>query len=853
MDNTAKEVKTVFIVLGYKETDLIEFRPLYHFEDENGEIETEMDWKNFHTWTPKEFIENIPLLKELNTKKEKPDHIFFGVNTRTKIGGRKNEDVKICRCFFSDFDNLPENTLECVEKRIKAANIPQPTILIQSGHGFHAYWVLVKAIKPERWSTPQSNLVDAVGGDKKTKDLARILRLPGFNNTKYKKVVPCSIVKINEANIYDDNFISLLENLKIKEAAAEKRKENWSQYDLNFQALKFYKIFEKEEINFNEENASKDHVLLHCIFPEEHDGGVDEHPSFSLALKDGKNYEAGTGKCFAHPTEKKYSILDVILFHRDNKYFEKKRGIQWKRKTALIKELADKYPGFYTAREKDYKKLHQRLEDNQSICWDYDLDRLYNIVNDFVNTIFFETTLRYIEWSKTRKGYWEFYPKENKWEELTEKQIDGKFRYYLKDCTILGGSKPFPQRWGIIRDLLKYLEVFNGVYYKAPENVFSFWFNEIENSPEAELLLPFKNGNLFMNLEAPYGRSLLAVMDNHFHLAVHKFDYNSKTRHKLLEKALKIAFVNDDNGKKVYLEFGGSVLAGWNIEKIIAVMAPAVDSSKTLLMGLLEYAMLEANCFPSEIGKVSNTFTTSDWIGHRLITFPEAWNVDNKAMKAFLSKLAAYSGDDRTASEGKFEKQLGGRPEFHFLVQANEIIAPDDSTGKWIRRLLYIPREESIPKEKQIKGLFKKLREDDTAIMALINLFLAADKERRERGLVWSVSKDQPDQQTEMQEMSNPLLSAIVDLIQAGGEENYLEVNKVFRVMGGWHRLRKNKFDYNEATFGRAFRSAIIEKLKIELPKRCPRKGKNKVTVYPGIKWTEYGEFIQGQTQVIEF
>ena len=70
-----------------------------------------------------------------------------------------------------------------------------PTLIVDSGYGYHVYFKLNREIDAVRWEDLQKKLIDYLGGDPQSKDAARVLRLAGTYNTRYKPYVrPCLIV-----------------------------------------------------------------------------------------------------------------------------------------------------------------------------------------------------------------------------------------------------------------------------------------------------------------------------------------------------------------------------------------------------------------------------------------------------------------------------------------------------------------------------------------------------------------------------------------------------------------------------------------------------------------------------------
>ena len=77
-----------------------------------------------------------------------------------------------------------------------------PTMIVDSGHGYHAYWLLEEPIdlqdqdRKKLFLSTLRGLIKAVNGDPAVKDLPRLLRVPGYNNCKDPNaLVPCVLLE----------------------------------------------------------------------------------------------------------------------------------------------------------------------------------------------------------------------------------------------------------------------------------------------------------------------------------------------------------------------------------------------------------------------------------------------------------------------------------------------------------------------------------------------------------------------------------------------------------------------------------------------------------------------------------
>jgi Protein of unknown function (DUF3987)/RepB DNA-primase N-terminal domain len=113
--------------------------------------------------------------------------------------GRCADCVGPCRVLVADFD---KTTVEFVRGTLSRTQLPDPTMLLNSGHGVHAYWRLAEPIPPTEWTSLQRDLAALLGSDPSVHDAPRVMRLPGFVNHKLP-VADCTIVEADPTRIYD--------------------------------------------------------------------------------------------------------------------------------------------------------------------------------------------------------------------------------------------------------------------------------------------------------------------------------------------------------------------------------------------------------------------------------------------------------------------------------------------------------------------------------------------------------------------------------------------------------------------------------------------------------------------------
>lgn len=98
-------------------------------------------------------------------------------------------EVAAINCLFAEFDfksyASPEDCIAHINQLL-----PPPSARVLSGGGVHCYWFLASPYlldteeRRARAAAAQADFVKKVGGEKESKDLARVLRLPGSHNYK---------------------------------------------------------------------------------------------------------------------------------------------------------------------------------------------------------------------------------------------------------------------------------------------------------------------------------------------------------------------------------------------------------------------------------------------------------------------------------------------------------------------------------------------------------------------------------------------------------------------------------------------------------------------------------------------
>lgn len=241
-----------FLSALFAESDIVLFRPIESWVEADKK-RSRVDYK--HTFYRKAVpaLVQVTLLQLLKVAQQERLNLFFGVCPR--IGGKGRFDlawqIRTVRALWTDIDHI---TVEQALERVAKADLPPPSIIVNSGHGAHLYWLLdapyliddagdpppveTEWIKtPDGRKEPRKYLVetcekvyldqrghvsrlsakaghiqdvlagiaDAVGGDH-TADLSRLLRLPGTLNRKNERncsePVPTELVECDPTRRY---------------------------------------------------------------------------------------------------------------------------------------------------------------------------------------------------------------------------------------------------------------------------------------------------------------------------------------------------------------------------------------------------------------------------------------------------------------------------------------------------------------------------------------------------------------------------------------------------------------------------------------------------------------------------
>ena len=146
--------------------------------------------------------------KLIESYKTSAHDIYIATGSYIFNGKRTAANVVSKKCFYLDLDcgegkPFADKNVALFEllKWRKRHNLPKISVLVDSGNGIHAYWLLRSSVTADEWKPVAEALKDLCGrtgfqaDEAVTADLTRILRVPTTENHKHGEVKECKILR----------------------------------------------------------------------------------------------------------------------------------------------------------------------------------------------------------------------------------------------------------------------------------------------------------------------------------------------------------------------------------------------------------------------------------------------------------------------------------------------------------------------------------------------------------------------------------------------------------------------------------------------------------------------------------
>lgn len=148
--------------------------------------------------------------KALHARNHDGYNVYFGVNPRSEVGKGNQASVRDIFCLWADIDVKDTDPTAKLVARSRIDAFPLvPSAIVDSGHGFHLYWILRQPIidRSEEQTLQVKGilrgLVTQLAADPQATDFSRLLRLPGTTNVKDPdNPVGCELLQFHGDRLY---------------------------------------------------------------------------------------------------------------------------------------------------------------------------------------------------------------------------------------------------------------------------------------------------------------------------------------------------------------------------------------------------------------------------------------------------------------------------------------------------------------------------------------------------------------------------------------------------------------------------------------------------------------------------
>lgn len=702
--------------------------------------------------------------KDIQERNKRQD-VYFGVNPRDIQDGTA-ESVKVCRVVCADFDHTtPETARATIEK----AGLPLPTVLVNSGHGAHAYWRLEYEIDPQEWRAIQRGLIKLLKCDDKIHDLPRIMRMPGTKHVaKHKEGEPntyCEIV-FNHTTRHD------IEDIVRHLPPAEEDPP-----------------LEGESLAEGEVRPLPDHIAAMVVKGEK--SGNRNNAAFKIAA---------TYKAHGHPIET--AKKDVALFaERCAPPLDRAEAMSVVR-SAYSKDRTpavdiDELPlgsAWQIASGKDVNELldselGQAAAKLARCEVDAQADKLDPKTPYKTAAVFIQSHYTSGSGMTLLHHRGDFYAH------------DGRAYREASDARIRSEVYPFVQpHYNATRNnVAGVIDAVKAYAYIAEDIDPPAWLTSNAGKPPAAELLPMANGLLHLPT-----RRLLEHDPCLFTLNALAFDYDPGAVCKGWMSFLDSIWGDDPEQIETLQEWVGYLISGLTNQQKIALLVGPKRSGKGTIARILAELIGPANCCNPTLNSLSQNFGMSPLIGKMSAVISDARLGGRADQHAITERLLNTSGEDPQTIDRKHRDPWTGKLGVRFTIMSNELPRLTDSSGALAGRFVVMMMKRSFYGREDVDLTNRLMAE----LPGVFNWALGGLDRLIERGhfIQPESSKDAIE---ELQDLASPIGAFVRDCIEVGPTDMPPRCDVVYDAWEKWCEDQGRQHPGTVQSFGRELRSAL--------------------------------------------
>ena len=731
-------------------------------------------------------------------------NVFVGIQLRDKESG-KDSDIRYLSTFWADIDakdfdgnkNLALQSLDNFSLR--------PSMVIDSGNGYHAYWILNDPIDLKKDSvraeiTKLSRLIHYVVKADSTYNLSRILRMAGTPNIKNPNGTNGSEISENPADWKMCSIHSLdysitynLNDVKKALEGVEIQADSYETVELDFDNCE-NRIKTLEDL----ENFVAKSILLRAEkLPAKFNGDFSSN-DYWLAIK---LYEAGLNDLEVLTAFKLFAEAD---WDAGNKV--KRSGIEYLTKLTFPKVKAVL---------KNHTEIMDKLKNSQGSAKEKLIDdAMDNILK--MHPVKQESELKQLQ--ELLGGAKEISLtslKKIMREKSTQKKL-GKFFIQMPS----GGYKFVPSAMGqyfiekydlinIVGNLYRYI---NGVFVndglefirkeiqlQLEENwkksyadevvtwIMDYCNIEIDDLPKNEYFINVRNGMLNILTD-----ELLEHSPSYMSLVQLDVDYNPKAKCGRMDKFMAEVFPKDTIS--VIWEYMGYILLNnLNLKKFMLFVGDG-DNGKSIWLSVIEQVLGEHNLSHEPLQMLANDkYSVSQLFGK--IANINA-DLDEEAIKR-TGTLKMLTGGDKVRGEQKYGHPFYFKNTAKLVFSANQLPTVTDYNEAYFNRLMIINCPNRFVGDNADPMLIDKLTTDEAKSYWLNNALEGA--RRLLENKKFTFSKTIEDNNMNYRFSADSVTEFIHTCCEVS-EENFVTKDEIYNLYKNWcinnqrRAVSKNKF-----------------------------------------------------------